>query len=624
MSPPLTTSPLVSPSVSPAHSVASSPIQSRRVLNRRGSSSAADPWGAHLDVNMHPARTTSCKLTIVRVNEAPITLDEAPPSPQHRRHFGFGSHHNVHRRHSSHASATSSGKQENGRMSFASASFAGPGSSNSHPRSGSPTSHGHPRSSIPTKPRLTPDQLITLAQQSVHPRATPVPSPHSPSSGPDAGGSTAPASFTALGDDVYLPFVDRAAEVTSLFGPGQPSAKLLNLLAQTFPPRAPSVSPDNSTVLNTDPKNWSASQLEFWLKNVDRDVASDEDWVAATRRCILSHSELVWERIKGALGVPPELDSEDFDVDVFDLSGLAFDSALDESDGDEPQPAGGPVGLVSETLVGGLSPEPDSIQDPRTDAEAPASSSGTEEEVHPTTVSELSIEAVLAPTSPPSDHEHPPTRPSAHHMNGISEDVRGESDDSAGGVSSLNASGLLSPPREVVQGLRISTTATSPSLFASDTHPLAASLSSVTGRAQTPDGHLPASLSGMRRSGSSGSLPGMRRSGSVSSLPGHGSAGYAASTGSADVPYDVVGERGPGNPLFPTSFARLALGPTLSANNPSLRSPNPPPPPAFSNPHAIRAGVLRGRRGVPSWAEGWDPAKHEYAVTGSEGSVGGP
>ena len=39
---------------------------------------------------------------------------------------------------------------------------------------------------------------------------------------------------------------------------------------------------------------------------------------------------------------------------------------------------------------------------------------------------------------------------------------------------------------------------------------------------------------------------------------------YAASNASSEV-YNVVGERGPGNPLFPTSFARLALGPTLSA-----------------------------------------------------------
>jgi hypothetical protein len=39
---------------------------------------------------------------------------------------------------------------------------------------------------------------------------------------------------------------------------------------------------------------------------------------------------------------------------------------------------------------------------------------------------------------------------------------------------------------------------------------------------------------------------------------------YATSSASSEV-YDVVGERGPGNLLFPTNFARLALGPTLTA-----------------------------------------------------------
>ncbi len=29
--------------------------------------------------------------------------------------------------------------------------------------------------------------------------------------------------------------------------------------------------------------------------------------------------------------------------------------------------------------------------------------------------------------------------------------------------------------------------------------------------------------------------------------------------------YGMAGERGPGNPLFPTNFARLALGPTVTA-----------------------------------------------------------
>ena len=108
-----------------------------------------------------------------------------------------------------------------------------------------------------------------------------------------------------------------------------------------------------------------------------------------------------------------------------------------------------------------------------------------------------------------------------------------------------------------------------------------------------------------------------------------------------------AGERGPGNPLFSTNFAGLALGPTLTAkyvcflfvsgssamgghadditsfSNPTLRSRGHPPALGFSNAHDIRMGVMRGRRGKPSWADGWDPTKHEYVVTASGGGVGG-
>jgi len=119
---------------------------------------------------------------------------------------------------------------------------------------------------------------------------------------------------------------------------------------------------------------------------------------------------------------------------------------------------------------------------------------------------------------------------------------------------------------------------------------------------------------------------------------------YATSVSSSDIPYDAVGERGPGNPLFPSNFASLALGPTLRAkcvltvcvwvcggadpmclvcSNPALRWPTAPPPRAFGNPHAIRMNA-HGRKGPGSWAEGWDPMKHEYAVFVASGSSVGP
>lgn len=80
-------SPRASPLGSPT---ASSP--SRRVQTRKGSICAGDPWGTHSQLNLNPSRSTSCKLTIVSVNEPPVHLDKTPPSPSQRRHHGFGGH----------------------------------------------------------------------------------------------------------------------------------------------------------------------------------------------------------------------------------------------------------------------------------------------------------------------------------------------------------------------------------------------------------------------------------------------------------------------------------------------------------------------------------------------------
>ncbi|KAH9052582.1 hypothetical protein EDB87DRAFT_1581677 [Lactarius vividus] len=600
-------SPTVSPPLSPPHSGATSPVQSRRVLQRRGSTTAADPWGAHLELNMNPGRTTSCKLTIVRVNPAPqIQLDERPPSPQQqRRHFSIGSHpQNPHRRHGSHGH-TVAGKGENTRMSFASASFAPPGSpTGPGPRPGSPThGHGHGlnrRSSAP-KPRLSADQIISLAQQSCNPQSAPS-SPRTPGGSLTAAARSGRTSFTAIPDDVFLPFVDRTDEVKALFTSPQPGARLFALLAQTFAPQTASESPvTNDAVFATDPRKWSSAQLEFWMKCVDRDTAPDEVWVGLIRRCVLFHSELIWERIKGALGAPPELDPDGFEEDPFTADKpLTFtDFKLESLEDFIASPTEGRPPIPDTT------PQPQPAPDHASESNVSAPAEETPD------ISALTIEPVLMPSSPTGEHDHPPTRPGGHRMHDISEDVREESSENED--DELSEPAESSPQRGIIQGLRISTVPATPGIFAGDSPHTrllrTSSMSSVNQLQQqqqqpkTPDDY-----------------PSPHRRSSMSSLGRRWS--YAASNASSEV-YDVVGERGPGNPLFPTSFARLALGPTLSANNPALRSQNFPPEPAFSNPHSIRASVVRGRRGKPSWAEGWDPSKHEYAVTASEGSVGG-
>jgi hypothetical protein len=494
-------------------------------------------------MNMNPGRTTSCKLTIVRVNPTPqIQLDEQPPSPQHRRPLSFATHsQSSHRRHGSHGHG-SVGKSENTRMSFASASFAPPGSSSgTGPRPGSPThGHGHGLHRYPSvpKPRLSADQLVSLAHQSCNPQPAPT-SPRTPGGSLTATAGAPRASFTAIPDDVFLPFVERAAEVKALFTSPQPGARLFALLAQTFTPQAVSETPvTDEAVFSTDPRQWSSTQLEYWMKQVDRDNAPDEVWVGLIRRCVLYHSELIWERIKGALGAPPELDPDGFQEDPFTLDNLLTFNNLKFR----------PSSDSAEQPIETHSPNPDAApqQTPDNVSESNMSTSTGED-----SVVSLSIEPVLMATSA-AEHDHPPTRPGGQRMHDISEDVQGESGENEGEVRDELVE-PASPSREIIQGLRISTAPVPPGLFATESGQpslmRAFSMSSAT--QQRPTQLLEENPS-----------PTGRRKGSMGSLRRRWS--HATSSASSD-PYDVVGERGPGNPLFPTNFAKLALGPTLTA-----------------------------------------------------------
>jgi len=158
-------------------------------------------------------------------------------------------------------------------------------------------------------------------------------------------------------------------------------------------------------------------------------------------------------------------------------------------------------------------------------------------------------------TSPVAEHDRPPpTRPGGHRMHDISEDVREESSENEDEEPEEPASS--SPRRETIQGLCISTGPAPPGLFATGpnqapTSMRAFSMCFVPPQQQLPQvpGEVP---SPPMRSGSMGSTQMQRRW------------SYAASNASSEA-YDGAVERGPGNPLFPTNFARLALGPTLTA-----------------------------------------------------------
>jgi len=335
----------------------------RRLSARRGSISAPDPFAKHADLNR--SLSSSSTLTIVKVvngNSETIALQEPPTGPGRRQQH-------QHRRIGSNSSDNGNGGA-GGRLSFAFSSF---GPRNSPPtsprlRPSSPIRHH----SLPQhKPRLTPDQLYDLAHQTTNPKYFPASpavndaspyrpeSPHRPASPSyfrrspvlsavntaNVNTTTAPATFTPLPPSVFLPFMDRPAEVATLIS-SAPTKKLFALLRQTFPrdpssptspdplssPQLPSVQP--TSPLPKDAATWTYNDLIAFLTTTPRSDMPDTLWVAKIRKCILSRSELIWERVKGALGVPPELDVDANFLEDAEMHGDVFE----ESEGEEEMP----------------------------------------------------------------------------------------------------------------------------------------------------------------------------------------------------------------------------------------------------------------------------------------------
>ncbi|CDO69632.1 hypothetical protein BN946_scf184851.g20 [Trametes cinnabarina] len=416
-------------------------------------------------------------------------------------------------------------------------------------RPSSPSTSRFP-SSLPSHSKLSPEQIVDIARSSVNPRS-PIPSPGGPVPQQPV---PSPVSFTPLPDSIYLPFIDRPGEVAALIQ-SQQNARLFALLQQTFPPdaRAPMGSDYDASNASPDPKDWTFADLEYWLKKVDRDVADDTTWVRKARRCIMSHSELIWERVKGALGVPPELDVEEEGLELPPAEPLTVES-LDSSVflPDSPiVPQGGPAGLDAQSVG-----------------------------------EEIMIEPVFANQTPPQAATEP-----AGGLGSSLSDLR-EEDENEGDDGEKDDEDLPE-----IQGIRITTSPTAP-----------ASLSTQ-----------PMTMSPMVGIGS----PAFRQP-----------IGMPGSSNDRDMPYDVLRERGPGHPLFPSNFTQLSLSPTLRPSKRAL-SMSQPPQPAYPSLQALRGGVHRAgsidagagraaRMARPDWARNYDPNRHEYAVTtGSASSVGG-
>ncbi|KAI6024416.1 hypothetical protein EDC04DRAFT_3116902 [Pisolithus marmoratus] len=576
----------------------------RRLSVRRGSVSAPDPLGERAAVNGDPNRSTCSKLIIVRVVDPAVPEPPLSPGLHHRRSS---------RRHGN----PSSQSGNDSRLSFALSSFA-PGTSPTQARPPSPSvttqnqsaragsspsssprlrpsspsysTRRHSTSSSPAylRPNLSPEQLVELARQSHSPRF--VPQGSHPASSPTSStpNGASPATFTPLPPDVYLPFIDRPSEVTTLLST-PPTVKLFSLLAQTFPQRGPESHEEN--VFTTDPSSWSFEMLRLWLTTIDRAAASDSLWVGNARKCILAHSELIWERLKGALGVPPELELEEDEYNGTrdHATSGAFSSSETESAKDEVDPLSSPHtcfqtdSVTIEPIIATPSANPSALS-------------------APSNPPPLSLGASLAQSTSMTQGDG---------LQDIGEE--GEEEENVDDNTPQQDSGTTEPEAQI-HGLTISTdpVPSSPARVSFGLSlPSSPAISSPVADGNAMELELPISPLRCRSRADS--------RGSVSNYIRPTSWYVPLSASSWHYNCDGVGDRVPGNPIFPSNFARLALGPTLRANNPSLRSSHPAPTfPRFAR---WRPG---GR--PPSWIEGWDSVKHEYAATVASGSsvgVGG-
>ncbi|KAF8202250.1 hypothetical protein BJ912DRAFT_944240, partial [Pholiota molesta] len=524
---------------------------------RRGSVTAPDPFGVHTTVNLDPNRTSSSTLTIVRIQPAtpapvPPALNEPPASPTP-------------------SSGPAPAEPPSTRVSFAFSSFGSSGGprpsspSGSHPPS--PSSSPRLRPSSPHlgassfgggKPRLTPDQLVDLARQATIPR------PHitSPNEIPT------PATFTPLPDDIFLPFIDRPTEVAALISsPPDTFAKLHSSPADQASKQAP-------VDLPRDP-------LVHHLTKIDRDIASDFIWTIAARKCIFSHSELIWERIKGALGVPPELDDRraakghwsDWDDRLSDSPAASMYLAAAKREEEAHFRA-----QMDDRLQG--------LQDTTYNSAGEATIVPTPHEQSGIPTLEkspeyISIEPLLATTSPPDG------------LGDIAEGAEEEEDITAASVEAATGTSSIASPGGDGLGLRISTSPLPPtgaSTSSTSPLPLGASTSIDTPPVLSPISPLPPSINNGSTGAGSQTIPasgshGSRSHSRASSFSSIGPFQRSESTGNLAASWTMMaasaaaagGSQYAGS-VFGSeagdssgNFARLAGGPTMRANNPATR-----------------------------------------------------
>lgn len=351
-----------------------------------------------------------------------------------------------------------------------------------------------------------------------------------------------PVEYVQMEDDVLLPFVDRCAEVSDLMS--HPSnTKLFALLRAAFPKE-----PARGNWKKISPEEWNWEEFVKHLTEVNRDELDDYDWVYKDRQAVRHRSVALWEKLGVCLGCDEDLlNAGSEDDSPASWAGLGL------GDEGEYYPA------MNHVFIAGIEPV-DQEEQARAERQFVDEFGDIVEDENEQASAGMS--ALLGPSMATIGEETPPFssgKPSRQES--ASRPTPAQRAGNRANIDPLLSSSVEdSPPRTAQFAVEARRPSQSPSVNTKSDQLNRPRKSFVGLQICTSPTNTTSSLpfEGSRSNSLSygSDQTARRRSGSL------GLVTSPISTSSAAVPVPLY-ERGPGSPLFPSSFSSLSLEPNL-------------------------------------------------------------
>ncbi|WVR04563.1 hypothetical protein IAU60_001570 [Kwoniella sp. DSM 27419] len=110
-----------------------------------------------------------------------------------------------------------------------------------------------------------------------------------------------PVEYVQMEEDVLLPFVERPAEVTDLAS-HPANEKMFKLIKAAFPK-----DPARPNWREISPEQWNWEELMKHLTKIDRPESPDYDWIFRARQAVRARSVALWEKLGICLGCDGDL-----------------------------------------------------------------------------------------------------------------------------------------------------------------------------------------------------------------------------------------------------------------------------------------------------------------------------